>query len=210
MSTIALIIAVGGASAFAATQLAKNSVGSKQLKKNAVVTAKIKNEAVTGAKVKKGTLTGTQVDASTLGAVPTANSAQTAQTAQTANALSASEPWHQVGAPGEPAFLNEWAVNTTPGQPPVAFYKDHDGIVHLQGQAVGGNAQAIFILPPGFRPANGQQLSRLTSCQGPGDCQDTVGDVGITAETGNQQGAVLAPVAAASVDLEGITFRAES
>jgi hypothetical protein len=35
-ATFALIIAVGGASAFAATQLAKNSVGTKQLKNNAV------------------------------------------------------------------------------------------------------------------------------------------------------------------------------
>src|SRR6478672_9459693 len=71
-ATLALIIAVGGASAFAATQLAKNSVGPKQLKKNAVTTAKIKNEAVTAAKVKKGALTGTQINASTLGQVPSA------------------------------------------------------------------------------------------------------------------------------------------
>ena len=170
----------------------------------------IKNEAITAAKVKKGTLTGKQVDASTLGTVPSANSAQTAQTAQVANALSAPEPWHQVGAPGEPAFLNKWASNTNPGEPSVAFYKDHDGIVHLQGQAIGGNAQAIFILPPGFRPASGQEIARLTSCLGPGDCSDTVGDVGITAGPGNQQGAVLAPVLATSVSLEGITFRAES
>ena len=79
MSTLALIIAVGGASAFAATQLAKNSVGPKQLKKDAVTTAKIKNEAVTAAKVKKGTLTGTEINAATLGTVPSASSAENAQ-----------------------------------------------------------------------------------------------------------------------------------
>ena len=54
MSTIAVFVAIGGASAFAATQLAKNSVGSKQLKSNAVTSAKIKKEAVTEAKIKNG------------------------------------------------------------------------------------------------------------------------------------------------------------
>src|SRR5262245_31105728 len=108
VATLALIIAVGGAGAFAATQLAKNSVGPKQLKKNAVTTAKVKKEAITAAKVKKRSLTGAQINASTLGTVPSANSAQTAQTAQSANALSAPEPWHVVGAPGEPVFQNSW------------------------------------------------------------------------------------------------------
>jgi hypothetical protein len=46
VATLALFIALGGASAFAATQLAKNSVGTKQ----------IKNGAVTAAKVKSGSL----------------------------------------------------------------------------------------------------------------------------------------------------------
>jgi hypothetical protein len=54
VATLALFIAIGGASAFAASQLGKNSVGPKQLKKNAVTTAKVKNEAITAAKVKRG------------------------------------------------------------------------------------------------------------------------------------------------------------
>lgn len=52
MSTIAVFLVLGGATAFAAQQLAKNSVGSKQLKKNAVTAAKIKKAAVTKAKIK--------------------------------------------------------------------------------------------------------------------------------------------------------------
>ena len=55
VATLALFIALGGAS-YAATQLPKNSVGSKQLKKNAVTTAKIKNGAVTGAKINLSSL----------------------------------------------------------------------------------------------------------------------------------------------------------
>jgi hypothetical protein len=57
VATLALCIAVGGASAFAATQLPKNSVGTKQLKKGAVNAAKIKDEAVTEAKIQNGAVT---------------------------------------------------------------------------------------------------------------------------------------------------------
>lgn len=52
MSSIAVFLVIGGATAFAA--LAKNSVGTKQLKKNAVTTKKIKKGAVTRAKIKNG------------------------------------------------------------------------------------------------------------------------------------------------------------
>jgi hypothetical protein len=90
MSSIAVFLILGGATAFAATQLGKNSVGAKQLKPNAVTTAKIKKNAVSGAKIKKnavtgvkvkdsaitgekikdGSITGTEVNAATLGTVP--------------------------------------------------------------------------------------------------------------------------------------------
>jgi hypothetical protein len=56
-ATIAVFIALGG-SAYAATQLDRNSVGTKQLRKNSVTRAKIKKNAVTGAKVKDRSLTG--------------------------------------------------------------------------------------------------------------------------------------------------------
>jgi hypothetical protein len=85
VATLALFVAVGGASAFAASQLGNNSVGTKQLKKNAITTAKIKKEAVTAAKVKKGTLTGTQIDAATLGTVPDASHAGSADHATDAD-----------------------------------------------------------------------------------------------------------------------------
>jgi len=54
MSTLAVFLVLGGGAAFAASHLAKNSVGAKQLKKNAVTTAKIKNGAVSTAKVASG------------------------------------------------------------------------------------------------------------------------------------------------------------
>ena len=83
MSSIAVFLVLGGA-AFAASQLPKNSVGSKQLKKNAVTNAKIKKDAVTGAKVKNGSLTGSDINLGTLGTVPSATNATNAANATNA------------------------------------------------------------------------------------------------------------------------------
>jgi hypothetical protein len=76
MATVAVFLALGGG-AYAATQLKKNSVGTKQ----------IKNGAVTGAKIKNGTITGTNINLAKLGTVPSAAQANTAVTA--ANAANA-------------------------------------------------------------------------------------------------------------------------
>jgi hypothetical protein len=67
MSTIAVFLVVGGASAFAASQLGKNTVGSKQLKKNAVTAAKVKKEAITAAKIKNGAVNAAKLAAGAVG-----------------------------------------------------------------------------------------------------------------------------------------------
>ncbi|MGE0066602.1 MAG: pentapeptide repeat-containing protein [Solirubrobacterales bacterium] len=80
MSSLAVFLVIAGGTAFAAGQLAKNSVGTKQLKKNAVTAAKIKTGAVTGAKINEASL----------GQVPsaaTAGSAASAGIAANANAV---------------------------------------------------------------------------------------------------------------------------
>ncbi len=92
--------------------------------------------------------------------------------AQTANSLAAPEPVHIVGASGEPGFENgssnfggEAGVSTEP----VGFYKDHDGVVHLQGVArVGSGIGGIFSVPAGFRPANGTVILFNVVCDGEG------------------------------------------
>lgn|GEM_PF-987756 len=94
MSSIAVFLVLGGATALAAG-LAKNSVGSKQLKKNAVTTKKIKNNAVTSAKIKNGAITGAKVNLSTLGTVPNATHAVSADSATKAtNATNADNANH--------------------------------------------------------------------------------------------------------------------
>ena len=84
MSTIAVFLLIGGGAAFAASKLAKNSVGTKQIKNHAVTAAKIKKGTITGTQVKSDSLTGTQINASTLGTVPSASQATTATTANNA------------------------------------------------------------------------------------------------------------------------------
>ncbi len=149
ISTLALFLVISGGAAYAAS-LGKDSVGTKQ----------IKNGAVTGIKIKKRTITRTQVNLAKLGTVPSAN---TAVTAGTANALSPPEAIHLVGMPGQPGFEGGSVGYGEPGVTfqPVGFYKDKEGIVHLEGVVKVGKEKGstslvpIFTLPAGFRPANG-------------------------------------------------------
>ena len=87
MSSIAVFLVLGGATAIAASQLGKNSVGPRQLKRNAVTKAKIKKNAVTTAKIRNGAVTGAKVNAATLGTVPSATHAGTADSAGNANTV---------------------------------------------------------------------------------------------------------------------------
>jgi hypothetical protein len=66
MSSIAVFLILGGGVAFAATQLPKNSIGTKQLKKNAVTAAKIKKNSVNSAKVKNHSLRAVDFEAGQL------------------------------------------------------------------------------------------------------------------------------------------------
>ncbi|HEX5525736.1 MAG TPA: hypothetical protein VFX44_00895 [Solirubrobacterales bacterium] len=203
ISTICLFLLLGGATAIAAGGLGKNTVGSKQLKKNAVTAAKIKKEAVTGAKIKKDTVTGKQVNESTLGTVPSAG---------IASALTPPEAVHLVGAPGEPPF--EGGSHNVGSSGPlglnlVGFWKDHDGVVHLQGIAETGKATvsgvaSVFTLPPGYRPPSGRvELFEMFNEAG-----TIIAGSNVFFE-GDLSGRVLGGEENLVV-LDGITYRAES
>ena len=84
LGLIAIFIAMSG-TAYAATRLPHNSVGTKQLRNGAVTGAKLARAAVTGSKVKPGSLTGKQINAATLGLVPNATHATSAGSATTAS-----------------------------------------------------------------------------------------------------------------------------
>lgn len=206
-ATLALFIALGGVS-YASLKLPKNSVGPDQLTKNAVTKLKVRKNSITGPKivrgaitalkVKRASLTGRQIKASTLGTVP---KAETASRASVADSLAPNEPWHLVGTQGEPLFQNLW--HNFGGYSTTAFYKDHEGIVHLRGALIEGNGTA-FQLPAGYRPAAGEVLRFPMACSGL-NCPSGAGKVEIL----GSDGAVKLPVET-QPSLDGIAFRAES
>jgi hypothetical protein len=209
IATLALFIAIGGASAFAASKLAKNSVGTKQ----------IKNGSVTGIKIKKGTITGTNINLAKLGTVPSAANAATANTATTAgtaNALTPPEGFRLVGSTGQPGFLdgssNSFIKGVGVQLAPVAFYKDHESVVHLQGTPEVGKEEnpvpgLIFQLPPGYRPASGT----LQLFSAPEEKEILVFGSNVVLEGKNVEGDVFATQKSEGLtSLAGITFRAES
>ena len=200
MSSIAVFLLLGGA-AFAASQLPKNSVGTKQLKKNAVTAAKIKKNAVTTAKIKNNAVNGAKVDESTLSTVPSA---------ALANSIPPAEATHLVGAPGEPPFENGSKNLVAPGfkLSPAGFYKDHEGIVHLEGAVEVGKSPSIdsvFTLPPGYRPAQGTLLIFEQVKEG----RTYIGGSNLTVEGVSLDGKVIGPEEETIV-LDGITYRAAS
>jgi hypothetical protein len=70
MSSIAVFLILGGATAIAAKK-----IGTKQLRANSVTTGKIKKNAITTSKIKRDAVTGAKVNESTLGEVPLAANA---------------------------------------------------------------------------------------------------------------------------------------
>jgi hypothetical protein len=73
------------------------------------------------------------------------------------------EPWHIVGAAGEPPFTADWTEITVKGHP-IGFRKDANGQVFLKGKAkpVSGSWEgnkATFVLPAGYRPPTDIQVA---------------------------------------------------
>jgi len=205
VATLALVIAVGGASALAATHLAQNSVGPRQLRKNAVTNAKIKDGAVTGAKIKLSTL-GTvpsaqrATEAESAARAATASLAERATSAALAGALSPPEAIHFVNAPGEPPFENGFA-DLTIGSSPAGFYKDRECIVHLVGTMRGESQHVAFRLPPADAPA--QEAFGAIAVAGPEAGNLTVAPGG-TVEPASEAGGNSV------FGLDGFGFRAAS
>jgi hypothetical protein len=206
VSTLCLFLLLAGGTAFAATHLAKNSVGSRQLKKNSVTASKIKNGAITGAKVQASTL-GVVPAAASAGSAATAATAATAKTAGDSNALGGApasayaktqlEATHFVGEAGQPGFEST-CKNVGSEFEGAGFYKDSFGIVHLVGDITGcpsGFFVRLFTLPPGFRPSG-----RLLYTVGAGETK--VGELRI--EPNGQ----IEVFSSTEPNLNGYTFRA--
>jgi hypothetical protein len=80
----------------------------------------------------------------------------------------ASEPFHIVGAAGEPPFQNGWA-NAGGLLSTAGFFKDPLGFVHLKGTLnAGPSGLTAFTLPEGYRPAEELILPVASSGLGTG------------------------------------------
>ncbi len=61
------------------------------------------------------------------------------------------EPYHEIGASGEPAFGSGWS-NHDASETSAGFYKDPLGVVHLKGVVSRtGGSDIAFTLPAGYR-----------------------------------------------------------
>jgi hypothetical protein len=219
-------VALPGKNTVDSGDIKNGQVKTKDIRNNAVTTKKVKNNNLRSIDVRNNSLTGADINEGSLGQVPsanTANSATNANTATTANNIAAPEGFHQVGAPGEPAFLNGCTAATlaTPGvevESP-GFYKDREGRVHLKGAVLCPAGSAVaFQLPPGYRPANNRILTFSAFCldgctesDAPsGDTNDTrtglVAIIGAGTPVPSGDGAVLGE--GTEMSLDGLSFRA--
>jgi hypothetical protein len=226
-------IALPGKNTVDSGDIKNNVIRSKDIRNGQVATKDVKNNNLRSVDIRNNTVTGNDVNEGSLGQVPSANtansanSANTANTANTANNIAAPEGFHQVGAPGEPPFLNGCTAHTlaTPGveiESP-GFYKDREGRVHLKGVYACPTASTVaFQLPPGYRPANNRILAFsgfcLAGCSETDDDGDADGPntheprngllaiIGAGAPVPNGDGAVLGD--GTQMSLDGISFRA--
>lgn len=112
------------------------------------------------------------------------------------------EPWHVVGAPGQPAFDNGWTSSASGSQ--VRFFRDPFGIVHLTGLAQNGTSDLMFVLPSGYRPDSTSLELRV-----PGLNTTTFDATTIRAGvTDDGEVRILGPQSGHQYSLDGITFRA--
>jgi hypothetical protein len=96
MVTILAFFVLGGAGAYAAGQIGKDTVGSRQLKSKAVTTGKVAPNAINGSKVADGSLTGADIKLSALGTVPAAETASSAGDANTVGGHAAACPTNTI------------------------------------------------------------------------------------------------------------------
>lgn len=217
-ATLALVVALGMGSAYAAGKIGPNDIAasaveSRHIKNGdvrrpdlapaAVTNAKLAPGSVTGAKIADGTVRGVDVTEASLDQVPSAARADEAANADALGGASASryarrsiEPVRLVGTPGNPDFQNDWK-NYGPGYPPAGFYKDGFGIVHLTGLLDPPNsASTVFTLPEGYRPPADHTVFGVF-----GDGQMTPLEVRL-------DGSVQVDARNMLVSLDGVTFRA--
>jgi hypothetical protein len=144
MSSLAVFLVLGGATAFAATK-----IGSSEIKANAITTGKIKKEAITAGKIKNAAVTGGKlaagaVDASKINTtgltVPLALKANSATDAVNAtNATTATNAKNSNTVNGQAIFKADYRANAVSG--PTVFFSA--GGLTISGTCAAGNNIAV-------------------------------------------------------------------
>jgi hypothetical protein len=143
ISTLCLFLVLGGGAAFAATKLAKSSVGTEQLKGEAVTKGKLAPNSVNSKKVVNSSLTGEDIASSTLGKVPSATNAEHADSANSAS--TATNASHASTA--DTAANAEKLDGHTPSEFGAVLIAHPEFVGELQTEfyfSVSGNASAQF------------------------------------------------------------------
>jgi hypothetical protein len=138
-----------------------------------------------------------------------AANAANADSAANANALggkpasafasSASEPYREVGTPGQPQFQNDWG-HAGGDASTAAFYKDPLGVVHLKGLIThdAGGGTVAFTLPPGYRPSQSLTMPAATG--------EEFGNLGVEVD-GDVVPSCFDGLALCAAGIDGLTFR---
>jgi hypothetical protein len=182
VSTIALFVSIGGIGWAAAT------IGTNDIKNAAVTAKKLHKGAVTTKKIRKQAVTGAKVDEASLGQVPSA---------ATASSLTPAEAYHEIGTPGQPAFRSG-SRNFGQGFSTAAFFRDHEGIVHLKGTVTANIFTVVFTLPAGYRPAQRLFMPTIATSAASAVLIEPDGDVQVRGGPGANN----------NYTLDSITFRA--
>jgi hypothetical protein len=188
VAVLALVAGVTGAAV--AQPAAKKAVTKKKVKKIADKEIKKLAPGLSVANADTATNADSAANANALGGQPAG-----------AYASKTSEPYREVGAPGQPTFKNGW-VNTSVNEGSAAFYKDPLGVVHLKGDLanVTTNDAVAFTLPAGYRPSK----TLVFPAAGPDD-----GSAAMTVfATGDVRLHCPASPPTCFVSINGLTFRA--
>jgi len=218
MATIAVFIAIGGATALAVDgpNPGQNTIGSEDIIGNEVKSDDIGNgrifnldiadEIITGAKLKNGTVTGDDVDESTL--APAEGWTTVAPNPQV-QADPCDSGQTAIFCGNFEDLFGGWA-NYGSGFATAAFYKDRDSVVHLRGLVNPSSFSddfptpaTIFKLPVAYRPNSTRLFATLCYDGISGQCRVDItsgGDVRWVTQGGDT-------IPNHYLSLEGISFR---
>ena len=200
MATVAVFLALGGGT-YAATQLRKNSVGTKQ----------VKNGAIIGSKIADGAVSQSKIDSSAQSALRSGPAGGALAGSYPNPRLAPPEQIHEVADSDlgscSPGVQWKNQSDSDANFPKLGFFRDPFGVVHLRGAVrcpgfAPVAADGIFSLPPGYTPPLAE-IFAVAGAGGPTEIQVTSNGLVLFQGTG------FNPGASSYLALDGISFRCE-